>query len=117
MTNEPFFAKQAGVEVRTLMISASGYDPYRVSFTTREFAAAHPDVVAKFVRASIRGWLAYLSDPSATNEYLLEAESGAEPAAGGIHGTSAARWGIHHRRRRFRRANWAYDSRTVAINL
>jgi NitT/TauT family transport system substrate-binding protein len=72
VTNEPFFAKQAGAEVRTLMISASGYDPYRVSFTTKEFAVAHPDVVAKFVRASIRGWLAYLRDPSATNEYLLK---------------------------------------------
>ena len=72
VTNEPFFAKQAGAEVRTLMISGSGYDPYRVSFTTREFAAAHPDVVAKFARASIRGWLAYLHDPSATNEYLLK---------------------------------------------
>ncbi len=72
VNNEPFFAKQAGAEVRTLMISDSGYDPYRVSFTTKDFAAAHPDVVAKFVRASIRGWLAYLSDPSATNEYLLK---------------------------------------------
>jgi len=33
ITSEPFFARQAGVDVRTLPISASGYDPYRVSFT------------------------------------------------------------------------------------
>jgi NitT/TauT family transport system substrate-binding protein len=79
VTNEPFFAKQAGAEVRTLMISASGYDPYRVSFTTKEFAAAHPDVVAKFARASIRGWLAYLRDPSATNEYLLNLNPALNP--------------------------------------
>jgi NitT/TauT family transport system substrate-binding protein len=72
VTNEPYFAKQAGADVRTIMISASGYDPYRVCFTTQEFAAAHPDVVAKFARASIRGWLAYLHDPSGTNDYLLK---------------------------------------------
>jgi NitT/TauT family transport system substrate-binding protein len=79
VTNEPFFAKQAGVDVRTLMISSSGYDPYRVSFTTREFAAAHPDAVAKFARASVRGWLAYLRDPSATNEYLLKLNPALNP--------------------------------------
>ena len=31
ITSEPFFATQAGADVRTLMISSSGYDPYRVS--------------------------------------------------------------------------------------
>ena len=79
VTNEPFFARQAGAEVRTLLISSSGYDPYRVSFTTKEFAAAHPDVAAKFARASIRGWLAYLQDPSATNEYLLKLNPALNP--------------------------------------
>lgn len=72
ITSEPFFAEQAGAEVRTLLISSSGYDPYRVQFTTREFAAQHPDLVAKFVRASIRGWQEYLRNPEATNAYLLK---------------------------------------------
>jgi NitT/TauT family transport system substrate-binding protein len=72
VTSEPFFAKQAGAQVRTLPISASGYDPYRVCFTTREFAAAHPDVAARFVRASMRGWNEYLRDPGPTDAHLLE---------------------------------------------
>jgi NitT/TauT family transport system substrate-binding protein len=55
VTSEPFFAKQAGAEVRTLLISSSGYDPYRVQFTTHDYAAQHSDVLAKFVRASIHG--------------------------------------------------------------
>ena len=80
ITSEPFFAKQAGADVRTLMISSSGYDPYRVSFTTREFAQQHPDVVAKFVRASIRGWEAYLKDPTATNAMLLKLNPALNPA-------------------------------------
>ncbi len=71
ITSEPFFAKQAGAEVRTFLISTSGYDPYRVQFTTRDFAAQHPDVVAKFVRASMRGWQQYLSNPEPTNAHLL----------------------------------------------
>jgi NitT/TauT family transport system substrate-binding protein len=72
ITSEPFFAKQAGIEVRTLLISSSGYDPYRVQFTSRDFLAQHPDIVAKFVRASIKGWQAYLSDPAATNAMLMK---------------------------------------------
>jgi NitT/TauT family transport system substrate-binding protein len=80
ITSEPFFARQAGADVRTLLISSSGYDPYRVSFTTRDFMTQHPDLVAKFVRASIRGWQAYLSDPAATNTYLLKLNPALNPA-------------------------------------
>jgi NitT/TauT family transport system substrate-binding protein len=72
ITSEPFFAQQAGAAIRTLAISASGYDPYRVQFTTRDFVTRHPDVVAKFVRASIRGWQEYLRNPGPTNAYLLK---------------------------------------------
>ncbi len=71
VTSEPFYARQGGAEVRTLLISSSGYDPYRVQFTTRDFALANPDVVAKFVRASIRGWQEYLRNPGPTDAYLL----------------------------------------------
>jgi NitT/TauT family transport system substrate-binding protein len=80
VTSEPFFAKQAGVQARTLLISSSGYDPYRVQFTTRDFAAQHPDVVAKFVRASIRGWQEYLRDPAPTNAMLLQLNPALNPA-------------------------------------
>ncbi len=72
ITSEPFLAKQAGVRVRTLLISTSGFDPYRVQFTSRDFAARHADVVAKFVRASVRGWQEYLRNPAPTNAILLQ---------------------------------------------
>jgi NitT/TauT family transport system substrate-binding protein len=80
ITSEPFFAKQAGADVRTMLISSSGYDPYRVQFTSRDFAAHQPDVVARFVRASIKGWQAYLSDPVATNAHLLQLNPALNPA-------------------------------------
>ncbi|MGO9436770.1 MAG: ABC transporter substrate-binding protein [Terracidiphilus sp.] len=80
ITSEPFFAKQAGADVRTFLISSSGYDPYRVQFTTHDFVAQHPDVVAKFVRASARGWQEYLRNPGPTNEYLLKLNPALNPA-------------------------------------
>jgi NitT/TauT family transport system substrate-binding protein len=80
ITSEPFFARQGGAEVRTLLISSSGYDPYRVQFTTRDFVLQHPDVVAKFVRASIRGWQEYLRNPGPTNAHLLALNPALNPA-------------------------------------
>jgi NitT/TauT family transport system substrate-binding protein len=62
-TSEPYFAQKEGVETRVLLTSDAGYNPYRVMLTTREFLAQHPDVVGKFVRASLRGWREYLNDP------------------------------------------------------
>ena len=80
VTSEPFFARQGGAEVRALLISSSGYDPYRVQFTTREFALLNSDVVTKFVRASIRGWQEYLRNPDPTNAYLLKLNPALNPA-------------------------------------
>jgi NitT/TauT family transport system substrate-binding protein len=51
-----------------------------VQFTSRDFIARHPDLVAKFVRASIKGWQAYLRDPAATNAYLLQLNPALNPA-------------------------------------
>jgi NitT/TauT family transport system substrate-binding protein len=63
-TSEPFFARQAGVETRVLLVSDAGYNPYRVMVTTRSYTQQHPEVVAKFVRASVKGWKDYLNDPA-----------------------------------------------------
>jgi NitT/TauT family transport system substrate-binding protein len=67
VTSEPFFCRQAGVPVRTLLISSTGYDPYRVVLTSHDFMTQHPEVVAKFVRASIRGWRDYLQHADDVN--------------------------------------------------
>lgn len=80
VTSEPFFAKLAGAQVRTILISSSGYDPYRVQFTTRDFVARHPDIVANFVRASIKGWQQYLRNPAPTDALLLKLNPNLNPA-------------------------------------
>ncbi len=63
-TSEPFFAQKAGIETRVLLTRDAGYNPYRVMFTTRDFLQHHPDTVARFVRASIKGWREYLNNPA-----------------------------------------------------
>jgi NitT/TauT family transport system substrate-binding protein len=67
VTSEPFFVRQAGVPVRTMLISETGYNPYRVVTTSRAFLQQHPETVAKFVRASVRGWRDYLKNPDDIN--------------------------------------------------
>jgi NitT/TauT family transport system substrate-binding protein len=78
-TSEPFFAKQAGIDTRVLLTSDAGYSPYRVVFTTRDFLAQHPDAVAKFVRASVRGWRDYLTDPSAAHTMIAKLNPALNP--------------------------------------
>ncbi len=79
-TSEPFFARQAGVESRLLLVSDSGFDTYRVMFTTRDFLQRHPDVVAKFVRASLHGWRDYLSDPAIAHAAVARLNPALSPA-------------------------------------
>jgi len=72
VTSEPFFVKNAGVDFRTMLISSAGYDPYRVFFARKDFMEQHPDAVAKFVRATIKGWQEYLRDPIPANALILK---------------------------------------------
>lgn len=64
LTSEPFFARQAGVPARVLLIKDSGYAPYRVFFTREDFLRDRPGAVRAFTAASLRGWVAYLDDPA-----------------------------------------------------
>ncbi len=73
VTNEPYFARERGAHPGAWLISqlCPEYDPYRVIFVGDAFLARHPDVVRRFVRASVRGWIDYLTgDPAPANALL-----------------------------------------------
>ncbi len=70
LTSEPYFANKGGAPARMLLNRDAGYDPYRVFFTSRDYAQQHPEIVAKFVRASVRGWNEYLRDPAPANALI-----------------------------------------------
>jgi NitT/TauT family transport system substrate-binding protein len=64
VTSEPYYVREKGGHPRTLLISDSGYNPYRCLITTRRFLAEHPAAVRAFVSQSIRGWTDFMgADP------------------------------------------------------
>ena len=80
ITSEPYFVRNAGADFRTMLISGAGYDPYRVLFIRNDYMQQHPDVAAKFVRASIQGWQEYLRDPGPANALILKLNPAQNPA-------------------------------------
>ena len=79
VTSEPFYVKKAGQPIRNLLISDTGYDPYRVFFTSHSYAQEHPEVVAKFVQASLRGWHDYLQDPQVAHAMIQKLNPAMDP--------------------------------------
>jgi NitT/TauT family transport system substrate-binding protein len=78
VTNEPFFARQRGAHAGAVLVSrlCPEYDPYRVIFARNSFLAAHPKLVQRFVSASIKGWIDYLTgDPEPANRLLRRLRS------------------------------------------
>jgi NitT/TauT family transport system substrate-binding protein len=59
---EPFYARQQGVESRCLLVSESGFDPYRVVVAPARLAAEHPEWLQAFARGAYRGWLEFCRD-------------------------------------------------------
>jgi NitT/TauT family transport system substrate-binding protein len=78
-TSEPYFAHQAGVETRFLLVSDTGYNPYRVMYTTPDFLRQHPDIVGKFARASVKGWRDYLIDPAPAHAMIAKLNPALNP--------------------------------------
>lgn len=73
LTNEPFFVRNHGREIRTLPLADSGYDCYHTVFTRRELIQKSPDVVRAFVAASVRGWRDYITgDPAPAHALILQ---------------------------------------------
>ena len=74
-SSEPFQAMQQGVPVKFFLFAHDGYPPYGTTMVaTRAFVDKNPDVVARFVKASLEGWKSYLSDPAPANA-LIKAEN------------------------------------------
>lgn len=79
VTSEPYFANKGGTRVRTLLVSSTGYQPYRVFFTSRSFLNEHPEIVQKFVDASLQGWRDYLKDPTRTDDEIARLNPAMSP--------------------------------------
>ncbi len=72
LTSEPFQIERAGQKPVVMLLADSGYTSYgSVITTSRKLASEKPEVVRKFVAASIKGWIDYLNgDPSKANALI-----------------------------------------------
>jgi NitT/TauT family transport system substrate-binding protein len=71
LSSEPFQAEKAGIKARFFLFADDGYPPYGTTMVaTQKLVKERPEVVARFVRASIEGWKSYLADPTPANELI-----------------------------------------------
>ncbi|GGJ12728.1 ABC transporter substrate-binding protein [Alicyclobacillus cellulosilyticus] len=81
VTNEPWVLKNKGVKVQYKLIADSGFNPYQnVLFTTEEEIQKHPDIVAKYVKASQQGWRHYFKDPGPAHAQIKKLNPDMSPA-------------------------------------
>nr|WP_239112731.1 ABC transporter substrate-binding protein [Halomicronema sp. CCY15110] len=75
LSSEPLSIRQeGGFEPVVLLLADYGYDPYSTTIETRqEIVDNDPDLVQRFVDASIKGWYSYLNDdPTPGNELIKQ---------------------------------------------
>lgn len=73
VTNEPYYARMAGANPRVLPLRDSGFDPYHGIYCLTDLIEQDPDLVQRFVSASIRGWKDFiLNDPSPALAMIAE---------------------------------------------
>jgi NitT/TauT family transport system substrate-binding protein len=72
LTSEPFTIEEAGVKPVVLLLADAGYASYgSLVETSQKLAREHPDLVQRFVNASIEGWYHYLfGDPAPANALI-----------------------------------------------
>jgi len=72
LSSEPYTIEQAGVKPVVLLIADAGYASYgSVIQTSLKFATEKPNLVQRFVNASIEGWYSYLyGDPAPGNDLI-----------------------------------------------
>lgn len=75
VTNEPYFVRKNGANPRAILIAESGYDPYRVIFTSQRFLREKPEAVRGFVRAAARGWHDFLHGDPAPGMALISRDN------------------------------------------
>ncbi|MGE5270622.1 MAG: ABC transporter substrate-binding protein [Thiohalocapsa sp.] len=72
LTSEPFTIEKAGVKPVVMLLADSGYKSYGALIeTSQKLAHDKPDLVQRFVNASIEGWYSYLyGDPAPANALI-----------------------------------------------
>ena len=71
MSSEPLAVQNLGVKARFHLFAHDGYPPYGTTIVTlKKMVDDKPDLVQRFVRASIEGWKSYMANPGPANELI-----------------------------------------------
>ena len=71
LTSEPYLIEKAGVTPNVFLIADAGYASYAsIIETSDKLVREKPDLVRRFVDASIEGWASYLRDPTPGNALI-----------------------------------------------
>jgi NitT/TauT family transport system substrate-binding protein len=71
LSSEPLQAEKAGIKHRFFLFAHDGFPPYGTTIVaTQKMAKEKPDVVQRFVRASMEGWKSYIADPAPGNALI-----------------------------------------------
>jgi NitT/TauT family transport system substrate-binding protein len=71
MSSEPLQAEKAGVKAKFFLFAHDGFPPYGTTIVaTQKMVKEKPDVVQRFVRASLEGWKSYVAGPGPGNELI-----------------------------------------------
>ena len=72
LTSEPYMVEKEGAfKPNILLLADAGYNPYVFTIeTTKKLVETNPDLVQRFVDASIKGWYSYLENPEPANELI-----------------------------------------------
>jgi len=72
LSSEPYTIEQAGVKPVVLLLADAGYATYGALIqTSSKLVTDNPDLVQRFVNASIEGWYSYLyGDPTPGNDLI-----------------------------------------------
>lgn len=71
--SEPFTAEKAGQKVKFFLLADDGYPPYGNTIVTmQKMVKDKPDVVQRFVKATLEGWKSYLDNPAPGNALIKQ---------------------------------------------
>jgi NitT/TauT family transport system substrate-binding protein len=71
--SEPFSAEKAGHKVKFFLFADAGYPPYGNTIVTmQQTAKQKPEMVQRFVKATLEGWKSYLANPAPGNALIKQ---------------------------------------------
>ncbi len=71
LSSEPFAVQNLGIKAKFHLFANDGYPPYGTTIVAmKKLTDEKPDVVQRFVRASMEGWKSYMANPAPGNELI-----------------------------------------------